>query len=54
VIIIGSGIYIVLREGGSDASENTPVLRTRTRTETGTSLRIGPLIRARRKRESET
>lgn len=51
VIIIGSGIYIVLREGRGNASENTPVLRTRTRTETGTSLRIGPLIRARRKRE---
>ena len=50
VIIIGSGIYIVLREGRGNASENTPVLRTRTRTETGTSLRIGPLIRARRKR----
>ncbi|WP_439141414.1 DMT family transporter [Planktotalea sp.] len=51
LIIIGSGIYIVLREGRGNASENTPVLRTRTRTETGTSLRIGPLIRARRKRE---
>jgi drug/metabolite transporter (DMT)-like permease len=50
-IIIGSGLYIVLREGRANTSENTPVLRTRTRTETGTSLRIGPLIRARRKRE---
>ncbi len=50
-IIIGSGLYIVLREGNSNASENTPVLRTRTRTETGTSLRIGPLIRARKKIE---
>ena len=48
-IIIGSGIYITLREGRANASENTPVLRTRTRTETGTSLRIGPLIRARKK-----
>ncbi|MEP5151770.1 DMT family transporter [Planktotalea sp.] len=48
-IIIASGLYIVLREGQSDASENTPVLRTRTRTETGTSLRIGPLMRARGK-----
>ncbi|EDZ44495.1 MAG: DMT family transporter [Rhodobacteraceae bacterium] len=51
VIIIGSGLYIVLREGRANASENTPVLRTRTRTETGTSLRIGLLIRARKKRE---
>lgn len=51
VIIIGSGLYIVLREGRANASENTPVLRTRTRTETGTSLRIGLLIRARTKRE---
>ena len=50
-IIIGSGMYIVLREGRANTSENTPVLRTRTRTETGTSLRIGPLIRARRRRE---
>lgn len=48
-IIIGSGVYIVLREGRGTSSENTPVLRTRTRAETGTSLRIGPLIRARRK-----
>jgi drug/metabolite transporter (DMT)-like permease len=48
LIIIGSGIYIVLREGRGDASENTPVLRTRSRVETGTTLRLGPLIRARR------
>jgi drug/metabolite transporter (DMT)-like permease len=53
VIIIGSGVYIVLREGRGNSSENTPVLRTRTRTETGTSLRIGPLIQARRKRETK-
>ncbi|WP_417718541.1 DMT family transporter [Salipiger sp.] len=45
-LIIGSGIYIVLREGRSKASENTPVLRTRSRLETGTTLRIGPWIRA--------
>ncbi len=50
-IIIGSGLYIVLREGRANTSENTPVLRTRTRTETGTTLRVGPLMRARRKRE---
>lgn len=52
VIIIGSGMYIVLREGQANASENTPVLRTRSRAETGTSLRIGLLIRSRQKRES--
>ena len=52
-IIIGSGMYIVLREGRANSSVNTPVLRTRTRTETGTSLRIGPLIRARKKREDK-
>ena len=51
VLIIGSGVYIVLREGRGKASENTPVLRTRTRFETGTSLRIGPLLRAIRRRE---
>lgn len=50
-IIIASGLYIVVREGRGNTSENTPVLRTRTRTETGTSPRIGPLIRARRKSE---
>ena len=51
LLIIGSGVYIVLREGRSRASENTPVLRTRTRLETGTSLRIGPLLRSMRRRE---
>lgn len=51
VLIIGSGVYIVLRESRSTASENTPVLRTRTRFETGTSLRIGPLLRTLGRRE---
>ena len=46
-VIIGSGLYIVLRESSSDASETTPVLRTRSRVETGTSLRIGPVLRMR-------
>lgn len=46
-VIIGSGLYIVLRESSSDASETTPVLRTRSRVETGTSLRIGPILRMR-------
>lgn len=44
-IIIASGLYIVLREGRGTSSDNTPVLRTRSRFETGTSLRIGPMLR---------
>lgn len=40
-IVIGSGIYIVAREGGGSGSATTPVLRTRTRFETGTWLRTG-------------
>lgn len=44
-IIIGSGLYIVLRESRSDASATTPVLRTRSRHETGTYMRAGPLLR---------
>ncbi|MEM9581408.1 MAG: DMT family transporter [Pseudomonadota bacterium] len=51
LVIIGSGVYIVLREGKADNSENTPVLRTRSRVETGTSLRVGPIIRSRRNRQ---
>ena len=46
-VIIGSGVYIVLREGRSDASENTPVLRTRSRFDTGTGLRVSAVLRAR-------
>lgn len=42
-VIIASGLYIVLRESQSTDSE-TPVLRTRSRAETGTSLRIGPML----------
>ncbi|MGR3344274.1 MAG: DMT family transporter [Paracoccaceae bacterium] len=48
-IIIASGLYIVFRESRADASQHTPVLRTRSRPETGTSLRIGPMLRFRRK-----
>ncbi|SLN58794.1 DMT family transporter [Roseisalinus antarcticus] len=46
-IIIASGLYIVLRESRSGASRTTPVLRTRSRAETGTSFRIGPFLRMR-------
>ncbi|MEJ6399268.1 DMT family transporter [Yoonia sp. 208BN28-4] len=45
-IIIASGVYIVLRESRSDASQNTPVLRTRSRSETGTTPRISLFMRA--------
>lgn len=45
-IIIASGVYIVLREGGPTASENRPVLRSRSRFETGTVPRVGQFLRA--------
>ncbi len=44
-VIIASGLYIVLRESKSDNSE-TPVLRTRSRPETGTSFRVGLMLPA--------
>mgnify|MGYP002632530763 CR=1 FL=1 len=43
-IIILSGLYIVFRESTSSASANTPVLRTRSRHETGTSFRISSFL----------
>jgi drug/metabolite transporter (DMT)-like permease len=46
LIVIASGLYILVREGRGAASTHRPVLRTRSRPETGTYLRIGPLIRA--------
>ncbi|MEM7644108.1 MAG: DMT family transporter [Pseudomonadota bacterium] len=42
-VIIASGLYIVLRES-LGRSINTPVLRTRSRAETGTAMRISPLL----------
>ena len=44
-IIIASGIYIVLRESRSGNSENTPVLRTRSRGETATTPRVSLFMR---------
>lgn len=44
-VIIASGLYIVLRESRG-GSENTPVLRTRSRGETGTTPRMSLLMRA--------
>jgi drug/metabolite transporter (DMT)-like permease len=45
-VIIASGLYIVLRESRGGGSDNTPVLRTRSRGETGTSPRISLFMRA--------
>ena len=42
VVVIGSGLYILFREGR--ASENTPVLATRGRLETGTTPRIAGVV----------
>lgn len=44
-IIIASGMYIVLRESRRGATSTTPVLRTRSRHETGTSARTGAIMR---------
>ena len=44
-VIIASGLYIVLRESRGDVSENTPVLRTRSRTETATTPRVSLRMR---------
>ncbi|MFT5270185.1 MAG: hypothetical protein ACI85V_000190 [bacterium] len=44
-IIICSGIYIVLRESGAGNSVNTPVLRSRSRVETGTTPRVSLIMR---------
>jgi len=43
-IVIASGLYIVLRESRGSTSENTPVLRTRSRAETGTAPRVSTLL----------
>ncbi len=43
-IIIASGLFIVLRESRAPGSEK-PVLRTRSRPETGTTPRISPFLR---------
>lgn len=43
-IIISSGLYVVFRESRVTISENTPVLRNKSRAETGTTPRISTLI----------
>ncbi len=50
-IIIASGMYIVFRESQASVSENTPVLRTRTRHEFGATFRISPFLRRALKRK---
>lgn len=44
-IVIISGVYIVVREGGARAADNQPVLNTRTRHETGTYPRVGSFMK---------
>ena len=43
-IIMASGIYIVLREGTTRVSANTPVLRTQARPETGLLPRVSSMM----------
>lgn len=43
-VVIASGLYIVLRESRSSASDNMPVLRTRSRPETGLAPRVSTLL----------
>ena len=48
-VIVGSGIYIVMRESRLGKASNTPVLRTRSRGASAVSFRISPLLRRGRK-----
>jgi len=52
-IIIASGLYIVLREGRSGASEHRPVLTAKTRPDTGTAPRPTLLARMARMRPDQ-
>lgn len=45
-IIISSGLYIVVRESSGGRSEHTPVLRTKSRHETGSGMRVSAMDRA--------
>jgi len=49
-IIALSGIYILKREATGDVSKNTPVLKTRTRIGLSTGMRVGSILRRRRKK----
>lgn len=44
-VIIASGLYILFRESTGATSQNTPVLRTRSRVGVGSSLTVGTLLR---------
>ena len=48
-IIALSGLYILRREASGKVSENTPVLKTRTRAGLSSGLRVGALLRRRGK-----
>jgi drug/metabolite transporter (DMT)-like permease len=50
-IVISSGLYILLRESKANVSQNTPNLRTRSRPEMGTSLRVGHWLRHNKTRQ---
>jgi hypothetical protein len=52
-VIVLSGAYILRREASGDASENTPVLKTRTRAGHAMTLRVGHILRGRRKRNQK-
>jgi len=47
LVIIAAGLYVVVRESLGGRSENTPVLRTRSRTGAATSPNVGAMLRAR-------
>jgi drug/metabolite transporter (DMT)-like permease len=49
IIIIGSGLYIVLREDRGGTSSTTPVLRTRTRFGSPSALRVAPFLASERR-----
>jgi len=51
-VIIASGIYILLRERHRGVSKNNPVLRSKSRAETGTLPRISLMLRRIERRES--
>ncbi|MGJ8603580.1 MAG: DMT family transporter [Marivita sp.] len=51
MIIIASGLYIVFRESRGGGSKNTPVLRTRSRIGTPSSLRLSGLMKSDRFRD---
>jgi S-adenosylmethionine uptake transporter len=52
-VIIASGIYIVLREGRAEVSENQPVLQSRSRPETGLMPRISVMLNRRENRDKQ-